>query len=86
MPKTARLEGRRRSIREVVDRFEQDDFGDALATMAPAHFDVTLRKRVHLIPVEGGLARRLATLAHARRTSVSRLVDAWLRDRVRQQA
>ena len=43
---------RSKSVKELVDFFETHDMGDYWEKMPKAHFDVTIKKRKHLVALE----------------------------------
>ncbi|HKZ83480.1 MAG TPA: CopG family antitoxin [Anaerolineae bacterium] len=51
-----------------------------------AHFDVDVRQRVYLIPVEKSIAESVAAYARAQGLSSETLINLWLSEKLRETA
>jgi len=74
------------SIDELVEFFETHDLGEYWDQMPEAHFDVDIRKRIHIFTIDEELADRLTEIARAKRIPSEMLIGVWLREKVLEQA
>jgi len=75
-----------RSLDALVGFFDTHDLGQYWEEMPEAHFQVGVSGRAHLVAIDSKLAARLAAIARSRRTSSEGLINAWLREKIREQA
>ena len=75
-----------RSLDELVAFFDTHDLGDYLDEMSEVHFDVDLKKDMHLIAIDADLADKVTRIARSKRTSSGKLINSWLREKVLEQA
>ena len=73
---------RRASLDELVDFFDAHDMGDALEQMPEAHFDVSIKRRAHLVAIDEELADKLDELARMEQIPAEALVNAWLKEKL----
>lgn len=71
------------SLDELVEFFDSNDLGDYLDQLPEAKFDVDLKKRTHLIALDESVALKLGEIAKAKRVSSQKLVNSWLKERIR---
>ncbi len=74
---------RSKSVKELVEFFDTHDMGDYWEKMPKAHFDVNIKKRKHLVALEGDIVDKLAQIAKSRKVSLESLINAWLKDKIR---
>lgn len=70
------------SLDELVEHFDAHDWGDYLAQMPEAEFEVDIEQRVHLVALDADLAESLTEIARTKHTSSEALVNTWVRERV----
>jgi hypothetical protein len=70
------------SLDEMIEHFDTHDWGDYIAQMPEAEFEVDIQRRIHLVALDADLADRLAAIARRRHTSSEVLVNRWLREKV----
>ena len=75
-----------RSLDALVEFFDTHDLGEYWDEMPAAHFQVGVRRRAHLVAIDSKLAERLTAIARSRHTSSEGLINAWLREKIREQA
>ncbi len=75
-----------RSLDELVAFFDTHDLGDYLDKMPEAHFEVDLKRDVHLVAIDPELADEVTRIARSKRTTSGRLINSWLREKVQEQA
>jgi len=74
---------RSKSVKELVDFFETHDMGDYWEQMPEPHFDVNIKKRKHLIALEGDIFDKLPEIAKSKKVSSESLINTWLKDKIR---
>jgi hypothetical protein len=74
-----------RSLDELVEFFDTHDLGDYLDAMPEAHFEVDIKREVHLVAIDTDIADKLAQIARSKRTSSGRLINSWLREKILEQ-
>lgn len=75
-----------RSLDDLVEFFEHNDLGEYWSALPEARFSVRLKRRAHLISIDRRLADKVAAIARARHTSSEGLINAWIREKLRQSA
>jgi hypothetical protein len=71
-----------RSLDELVEFFENHDFGDYLAQMPEVEFEVDIKRKTHLFTLDDELARKLTKIAKAKHISSAALIHEWLREKI----
>ena len=74
-----------RSLDELVKFFDTHDLGEYWTEMPEAHFEVDIKRKTHLFAIETGLANKLTEIAKNRETSSATLINAWLKEKIREQ-
>ncbi len=72
-----------KSLDELVGLFDTNDLGGY--DMPEAQFGVEIKRRAYLVAVDAELAQQLAKIARAQRTPFERLINSWLREKIREQ-
>ncbi|MGB7533222.1 MAG: CopG family antitoxin [Halobacteriota archaeon] len=73
------------SLDELVKFFDTHDLGEYWTEMPEAHFEVDIKRKTHLFAIETGLANKLTEIAKNRETSSATLINAWLKEKIREQ-
>ena len=73
------------SLDELVKFFETHDLAEYWTDMPEAHFEVDIKRKTHLFAIETGLANKLTEIAKNRETSSATLINAWLKEKIREQ-
>ncbi len=73
---------KRRTVQELVDHFDTYDMGQEWERMPEAQFDVDIRTRTRLLPIDEDLAARVSEIARSRKVRAQDLVDGWLREKI----
>jgi hypothetical protein len=60
-----------------------NDLGDY--AMPEAQFGVGIKRRAYWVAVDAELAHQLAQIARSKRTPFEKLVNRWLREKIREQ-
>ena len=74
---------RSNTVKELVDFFETHDMGDYWERMPQAHFDVSIKRRKHLVALEEDIVGKLTAIAKAKKISSESLVNTWLKEKIR---
>ena len=74
-----------RSLDELVKFFETHDLGEYWTDMPEAHFEVDIKRKTHLFAIDTELADKLTEIAKNRETSSEALINAWLKEKIREQ-
>ncbi len=72
------------TIEAAADFWDTHSLADYWDETEAVEFDVDLQRSVFLVPLEHGLARRLAEVARRQGLSTETLVNLWVSDRLRQ--
>ncbi len=73
------------SLDELVKFFDTHDLGEYWTEMPEAHFEVDIKRKTHLFAIDTGLADKLTEIAKNRETSSATLINAWLKEKIREQ-
>jgi hypothetical protein len=79
-----RKPARSQSLDELVKHFETHDLGDALETMPAARFTVNLQRRQRLFALDEETAGKLSQVARKKKTSSQKLINTWLKEKLRE--
>ena len=71
---------------ELVEFFDSHDLGEYWDQMPEATFKVDIQRKTHLFALDVELASQLTKVARARQTSSQALINAWLREKILEQA
>lgn len=72
------------SVEELTDFFDSHDMGEF--ELPQVEFDVDIKKRTFLVPVDEQVMKRLVQMAQAQHISTEQLVNSWLEEKVKQAA
>jgi hypothetical protein len=73
------------SLDELVKFFDTHDLGEYWTEMPEAHFEVDIKRKTHLFAIDTELADKLTEIAKNRETSSATLINAWLKEKIREQ-
>jgi hypothetical protein len=73
-------------IKAAAEFWDTHSLADYWDQTEEVQFDVSLQRRVFLVPLEHSLARRLADVARRQGVSAETLVNLWVSDHLRQAA
>jgi hypothetical protein len=73
-----------RSLDELVEFFDTHDMGEYWEHMPEAHFDIDIKRKIHLVAIDEELIGKLAEIAKSKRISAERLVHSWLQEKMRE--
>ena len=71
-----------RSLDELVEFFDTHDMGEYWEHMPEAHFDIDLKKRMHLVAIDEELIGKLTEIAKAKHVSAQILINSWLKEKM----
>ena len=74
------------SIEAAADFWDTHSLADYWDQTVEIEVDVRLERRIALLPLEQGLAKRLSDAAHKQGLSVETLANLWLSERLQQAA
>ena len=74
------------SLDKLVKFFDTYDMGEYLDEMPKAQFDVNIKKRKHLFSLDDELEGKLTKIAKSKHISSEKLINAWLKEKLREQA
>lgn len=75
-----------RSLDELVEFFDTHDMGEYWDQMPEAHFEVDIKRRIHLFAIDEELAGKLIQIARSRQISSETLINSWLREKILEEA
>ena len=70
------------STTDLVEFFENNDFGEYWSDLPAADFEVEFEKGRRLIPIKNDLMDKLLEIAQLRQVSLEGLIDSFLREKV----
>ena len=73
-----------KSLDELVEFFDAHDLGEYLDEMPEEHFDVDIKKKIHLFALDSEIADELTKIAKLRHTSSEMLINTWLKDKIQE--
>ena len=71
------------SVDALVDFFDEHDLGDYWDNLSDTRFDIAIRRRRHLVALDEKVASRLSEVARVKKVSSEKLLNSWLRERLR---
>jgi hypothetical protein len=71
------------SLDDLVKFFDTHDTGEYWEQLPEAHFDVNIVRRKHLIAIDAEISGKLTEIAQSRKVSSQKLVNSWLREKIR---
>ncbi len=71
-------------LNDLVDFFDTHDMGDYWDQMPEAHFDVNIKRRKHLVAIDGTISAKLTEIAKSKKVSSENLINSWLKEKIRQ--
>jgi translation initiation factor RLI1 len=74
------------SIDELVNFFDNHDFGDYLEELPEVDFEIDLKRRTYVVTLDAELADKITQIAKARHTSSNQLINAWVKQMALEQA
>lgn len=81
---SARTISSSRSRDELVRHFETHDLGDELETMPAARFAVIIKRRQRLFIQDEETAGKLTRIAKKKKVSSQKLINTWLKEKLRE--
>ena len=73
------------SLDKLVEFFDTHDMGEYWDDMPEVHFDIDIKRRIHLFALDEDLAKRVTAIARAKRIPSKTLVNEWVREKVLEQ-
>lgn len=70
------------SLDELVNFFDENDFGDFEGKLKEVRFDVDLKYKTHLVGIDEEISKDLAKIATQEHTTTESLVNSWLKEKV----
>jgi hypothetical protein len=74
------------SLDELVKFFDTHDMGEYWDSMPEAHFEISIKRRTHLFALDEDLAEKVTAIARAKHVPTERLINAWLKEKLLEQA
>ena len=74
-----------RTLDELISFFDRHDFGEYWHEVPEAHFEVDIKRRVHLFVLDDEVAGKLTEIAKSKQLSSETLINAWLKEKVEEQ-
>lgn len=72
------------SIEDLVQYFDTHDMGEHWEQLPEADFAVAIKKKTHLVAIDGELLHKLSKIANQQQTSAEALLDTWLKEKLNQ--
>lgn len=71
-----------KSLDRLVEFFDKEDLGEYWDQLAPANFEVELKKKIHIFAIDAKLANRLTEIAISKQISSEELINDWLKEKI----
>ena len=71
------------SVNELVEFFDSHDMGDYWDQMPEVDFEMNIKTRKHLVAIDEEIIPRLNEIAKSKKVSSARLINTWLRERIK---
>jgi hypothetical protein len=71
------------SLDTLVNFFDENDLGDYWDSLPEISFDIGLKRRRHLVALDERVALKLSEVARAKKVSSEKLLNSWLREKLR---
>jgi hypothetical protein len=71
-------------VDDLVEFFETQDIGDYLEQLPEVEFEIDIKRKTHLVAIDEEIADRITTIAKSKKTSSESLINAWLKEKLRQ--
>ncbi|MEW6103085.1 MAG: CopG family antitoxin [bacterium] len=72
-----------KSLDKIIDFFDTHDLGEYWDKMPEAHFEVGIKRSIHLVAIEPDLAKMLTEIAISSQTLSESLINLWLREKIK---
>lgn len=70
------------SLDKLVEFFETNDTSEYWDEMPEVDFDISIKKRTHLVAIDEKLANKVSEVARSKKVSSERLINSWIKDRL----
>jgi CopG antitoxin of type II toxin-antitoxin system len=70
------------SLDKLVEFFETNDTSEYWDEMPEVDFDISIKKRTHLVAIDEKLANEVSEIARSKKVSSERLINSWIKDRL----
>ena len=74
-----------RSLDKLIKFFDTHDMGEYWEEIPKAHFDVDIKKRVHLFSIDAEIEGKLTKIAKSKHISSEKLINVWLKEKLQEQ-
>ncbi len=70
------------SLDELVGFFDTHDMGEYWERMPEASFDISIKRRKHLVAIDEEIVPKLNEIAKSRKISAAKLINTWLKEKL----
>ena len=70
------------SLDDLVEFFDTHDMGEYEAALPESRFDVSLKRKTHLVAIDEEVSNRLTEIAEQERMPAESLVNSWLKEKL----
>ena len=71
-----------KSLDELVSFFDTQDMGDYWEQMPEAPFDISIKRRKHLVAIDEEIIPQLNEIAKSKKVSSEKLINTWLKEKL----
>ena len=68
----------------IIQKFENEDIGEFLATQPEIKFEIDIKRKTHLISVNEDVLEILTAIAKNKKMSSSELINRWLKEKIKE--
>lgn len=70
------------SLDKLVEFFETNDTSKYWDEMPEVDFDISIKKKTHLVAIDDELAKEVSEIARSRKVTSEKLINSWIKDRL----
>ena len=70
------------TLDKLVEFFETTDTSEYWDEMPEVDFDISIKKKTHLVAIDDELAKEVSEIARSRKVTSEKLINSWIKDRL----
>jgi hypothetical protein len=70
------------SLDKLVEFFEINDTSEYWNEMPEVLFDISIKKKTHLVAIDNELAKEVSEIARSKKVTSEKLINSWIKDRL----
>ena len=70
------------TVHNLVEFFETDDTSEYWEEMPEVLFDIDIKRRRHIVAIDGSLADRVTEIARSKNISSEKPINSWIKEKL----